>query len=96
MQRGENQQSVSQRNVDEQPQFQRELQCAVIIESVFLADKRGKFFNFFALNVIGKTAQVFEFGEQRAGRTTRFREVQPEIFRAGEKWREPLAHKIPR
>ena len=61
----------------------------MIIEAVLLADERGEFFDLFTLGVVGESAQIVKFGEQRVERTARFDQVQPEIFRPGEKRREP-------
>ena len=63
--------------MDEQPEFQRELQRAVIIQPVFLADERGEPPDLLTLGLAGEAVQVVQFGDPGVERAARFKNVRP-------------------
>ena len=87
MQRGKNQQAVGQRNVDEQPQFERELERPVIIQPVLLSDQFYSRFYYFrgslrsthsaheTINALSKNV-VFQALLAKYDRTEHFEELR--------------------
>src|SRR5579859_107345 len=58
MRRREHKQAVGQRNVDKEPQLERQLQGAMIIEPVLLADQLFKFLQRCAFGLATGAAQI--------------------------------------